>query len=239
MKAALQILGYNDCYHFFNVYGNIQDSDMWIEAFKAKYRNPDGRLKFGRKEWDGLLGHCAAVTDAPCNAFGPELIEAYPEAKVILIERDIDAWYRSFKIVMETTYRPDFKIAAFLDPLWMGRVYKTAMIWVECHFGALRQSEFEAKAKETYRAHYAELRQITPKARLLNYKLGSGWEPLCKFLGKEIPEAEFPWINEAAALKEKMDVLGRKSMGRALRNVGIVVSTIVVIGVLIWFWPYR
>jgi hypothetical protein len=34
-----------------------------------------------------------AVTDMPAYCFSSELIEAYPEAKVILTLRDIDEWY--------------------------------------------------------------------------------------------------------------------------------------------------
>ena len=33
--------------------------------------------------------------DLPAAAFMPELIEAYPDAKVIVAERDANAWYRS------------------------------------------------------------------------------------------------------------------------------------------------
>ncbi len=40
-----------------------------------------------------LLGHCQAVCDVPAACFATELMEAYPDAKVILTNRDIDAWY--------------------------------------------------------------------------------------------------------------------------------------------------
>lgn len=34
------------------------------------------------------------MTDIPAACFAPELIAAYPEAKVILSNRDIDAWHK-------------------------------------------------------------------------------------------------------------------------------------------------
>jgi hypothetical protein len=35
---------------------NTRDSEMWIEAFKAKY---EGKGKvFRREEWNSTLGHC-------------------------------------------------------------------------------------------------------------------------------------------------------------------------------------
>lgn len=93
MQVALKILGYENPYHFSSMYGNIKDVDMWLEALQAKYH---GVGTFGRAEFDKLLGHVAAVTDAPCTIFGVELMEAYPEAKVVLVERDIEKWYKSW-----------------------------------------------------------------------------------------------------------------------------------------------
>lgn len=43
------------------------------------------------------------------------------------------------------------------------------------------------------------MRKTVPRERLLEVELGSGWEPLCKFLGKRIPNQPFPHVNEAAA----------------------------------------
>ncbi len=36
-----------------------------------------------------------ATTDIPCNMFIDELLAAYPNAKVILTERDIESWMTS------------------------------------------------------------------------------------------------------------------------------------------------
>ncbi|KAJ7606810.1 P-loop containing nucleoside triphosphate hydrolase protein [Roridomyces roridus] len=231
LKAALQILGYNECYHMFNTYHNIRDFDMWVEALAAKY---DGQGKFGRTEFDKLLGHCMAVTDAPCSLFAPELIDAYPEAKVILVEREIEAWYKSFSIIMDNSFVPAgvARIVAFLDPLWTGRRTKFFRAWMEKEFGANTAEEVREVARDRYRAHYAEIRRITPKERLLEYELGSGWEPLCKFLGKPVPDVPFPRANEAAELKEKMTVLRKKGLRRAVQNAaaGLFICVVVAFG---------
>ncbi|KAJ7610987.1 hypothetical protein FB45DRAFT_720249, partial [Roridomyces roridus] len=192
-----------DCYHFFDLFSNIQDCDMWMAAHAAKF---DGQGKFGRAEWDKLLGHCMAITDAPGCSFGPELIEAYPEAKVILVERDIEAWYKSFSIIIDVIFNPAFSIGrlvASLDPFWAGRVQGLQRRWMADVLNATTLETAHAAARDRYRAHSAEVRKITPKDRLLEYELGSGWEPLCNFLGKEVPNVPFPRINEAAALRER------------------------------------
>ena len=36
-----------------------------------------------------------AVSDIPCVLFADELLQAYPEAKVVLTERDADGWIKS------------------------------------------------------------------------------------------------------------------------------------------------
>ena len=78
-------------------YDNNLDCDYRKEAIAAKYDCEGG---FTKENWEGLLGHHMAITDFPCavpkssesalsfahfdQAFGPELITAYPQAKVIL-----------------------------------------------------------------------------------------------------------------------------------------------------------
>ena len=40
------------------------------------------------------------------------------------------------------------------------------------------------------------------KERLLIMKMKDGWEPLCKFLGKPIPDEPFPWVNDSEAVSK-------------------------------------
>ncbi len=81
-------------------------------------------------------------------------------------------------------------------------------------------------AKEVYRQHYAQIRKLVPKDRLLEYQVQDGWEPLCKFLGKEVRDAPFPRGNEKADLHERIEAYSRaqaKMLGMKLAQfVGIV-----------------
>lgn len=53
-------------------------------------------MKLTAADFDAVIGHAVAVADAPASVFAAELIEAYPDAKVVLNYRsDIDAWHRS------------------------------------------------------------------------------------------------------------------------------------------------
>ena len=41
-------------------------------------------------------------------------------------------------------------------------------------------------------------KELVPPERLLLYRLGSGWGPLCEFLGDKVPDGPFPRGNEGA-----------------------------------------
>lgn len=43
--------------------------------------------------------------------------------------------------------------------------------------------------------HCDMIRGMVPPDRLLEWSIEDGWEPLCKFLGKEIPNEPFPHAN--------------------------------------------
>jgi hypothetical protein len=56
LRAALFELGYFDVYHYSAMWENPKDTELWVEAYQAKFEGK-GR-PYGRKEWDALLGHC-------------------------------------------------------------------------------------------------------------------------------------------------------------------------------------
>lgn len=157
MRSALQTLGY-PTYHGFELHANKPDNDMWIEAFDAKYQRTAAARAQGpwtpqqwREFFDRLLGHVSAVTDLPCNAFAPELIAAYPDAKVVLVERDVEAWYGSWeKALIASLEMPGLDWYQFLDRD-LGRMLGVAREGVmKCQFGAKDTDEYRETAKETY-----------------------------------------------------------------------------------------
>lgn len=233
MQQALAILGYKDPYHFSSMYGNVKDADMWMEALRAKYKG--SRKEFGRAEWDKLLGHVAAVTDAPCNVFGAELIEAYPEAKVVLVERDIESWYHSWEGLLNSAFNPLLSFLSYTDPLWFGRIQGVGMMWIATQLRAKTLQQAKQNSTEVYKEHYAEIRRITPKDRLLEYKLESGWKPLCDFLGREIPDCPFPHANETKTLKRVFEVMGIKAIKTSLKNLAAVGSAAAATGLAVYW----
>ncbi|WIA15436.1 hypothetical protein OEZ85_002085 [Tetradesmus obliquus] len=84
LKTALEILGM-PCYHMVTI---IQRGDVgfWHDAAEGK-----------AVDFRSVLAGSAAVCDWPANFFYKQLMEAYPDAKVILTVRDPASWYDSVK----------------------------------------------------------------------------------------------------------------------------------------------
>ena len=191
---------------------------MWISAFDAKFCGKGE--PFTRVEWDKLLAEYGAVTDVPALAFSEELISVYPEAKVVLMERDIEKWYKSFDdAVVKVMWGRWGHWIASCDPWFVGPIRDLHLRWAKDWMGVQSATEMRMKAKERYREHYQLIRSVVPKERLLEYKLGSGWKPLCDFLGKPVPDVEFPKVNETDSMHEKMSIIairGLKNMAKRI-----------------------
>lgn len=186
MRRAAEILGYPDPYHFSSVLDSTSDCDMWIEALQAKFHGK-GEMP-DKKFFDGLLGHCGALTDTPCISFARELVEFYPDAKVVLVERDIDSWYTSWLGFCEGAYSKVVWFSSRLDPGWAKKVADAGLLSARPVAGhALTMDEVRVRSKDAYRHYYRDIREMVPKERLLEFQLKDGWEPLCKFLGKPVP----------------------------------------------------
>lgn len=222
MNEALGILGYPAC-HYSSIFANVKDADMWNEAMDYKYK---GKGHFEWKQgFDKLLGQCSAVTDVPAICFWKELIEAYPDAKVLLVERDEEKWLASIGGLIDGVLNPVARyVLRFTDPFWFGRINTCGAGWIECWLGSTHAATAKRNSRAVFRAHNANIRKAVPKERLLVYKLGSGWEPLCKFLGKEVPSTPFPHRNEAETLQAGFGAVLKKAFTNSLINIAVVLG---------------
>ncbi|KAH8689380.1 P-loop containing nucleoside triphosphate hydrolase protein [Talaromyces proteolyticus] len=193
LADALILLGYRNVYHMREVVTSDRDHRQhWIKAIDAKYEGK-GR-PYGRVEYDEFLGNFAALTDIPAAMFPEELITAYPSAKVILTTRDEEGWYKS----MENTIWHAWYQGKSRSP---DGAVKNPMISLSDKFhGHLWKSNFEADGRKCFRDHNEKVKQLMSKhpSNFLVYNVKEGWDSLCQFLGKEIPDHEFPrndhWI---------------------------------------------
>jgi hypothetical protein len=178
---------------------------QWViieRAAEATWPNvPGGRpaKRFEREDWDELFSEYDVVTDVAA-IFADQLIQAYPDAKVVIVQREFDSWWASFQseVVDGLFFPPAMVLLNFISRITGLRAAKAMQKTLLGAFNARDLNGIKANAKSTYFAYYDRIRNIVPPERRLEYKLGQGWEPLCAFLGKDVPDVPFPRINDRA-----------------------------------------
>jgi len=192
--TALRILGYKS-YHFTEIYNHKGHLFCWLEGINIKLTG-NGKA-YTRVEFDKLLDEYSAISDAPCVNFPDELVAAYPNAKVVLTTRDTEPWVKSIEksyylilswriwSLLSMLNRP---LGALHDLLQIILTDWTAGNWQD-----------RTALREGAKRHNDHVRSIVPKDNLLEFRVQEGWEPLCKFLGKPVPDEPFPHVNEGKA----------------------------------------
>jgi Sulfotransferase domain len=70
---------------------------------------------------------------------------------------------------------------------------------------------------EVFERHNEAVRRRVPPERLLVFDVREGWEPLCNFLGVEMPDGPFPRLNEAREMRRRLlGLVALSAVGPAL-----------------------
>jgi hypothetical protein len=202
LKAALEVLGFGPCYHMTEVFAHPGHADFWSSAWRGE-----------PVDWEGVLGDYGATVDWPACTFYEDLMERYPEAKVLLSVRDPERWY-------ESTRSTIYELNMLIDSSAIARlIFGLSSLLVFGGFAGGRSSmvndliwqgtfdgrfEDEAYAIEVYERHNDEVKRRVPSGRLLVYEVQDGWGPLCEFLDVPEPEGPFPRLNDAAQMRRGM-----------------------------------
>jgi len=185
LKGALEQLGFGPCHHMAEVFAHPETIPFWQQAASG-----------AAVDWDqGLAGYRATV-DWPAAYFWRELAEFYPDAKVLLSTRDVDAWYASFSntILKLIAAKDEITVPPVRAAVEMGEPLVCTKV-----FGDRADDPDHAKA--VFRDHEEEVRRSIPAERLLVFDVREGWEPLCAFLGVPVPDGPFPRLNDAEQFK--------------------------------------
>jgi hypothetical protein len=239
---ALTILGYEDVYHGIKAIDSKEDWAIMDRACDASFPVlPTYTGKpFTREQWDELFGHCESVCDV-ASVYAPQLIEAYPEATVVLVIRDFDKWFKSIdKGILQNLWSPtaEFSIS-YLEPLLGSITGVAARKQMLGFFEAHSLEECRANARKAYDRHHNTIREMVPPGKLLEYRMGEGWEPLCEFLSKPVPDERFPWVNEAAELQKTIMRKVARNIRGAIKVLTPWIGGAVVVGVGSWLLVKR
>jgi hypothetical protein len=196
LKAALEQLGFAPCLHMVDLIREGERADLWRAA-------TDGRPV----DWHELMEGYEATVDWPGCTFYAELMEAFPDAKVLLTVRDPDAWYES---ALRTIYVAQAAMRAGeveggTQPPPSAAVMGVigGLIWDGTFEGRFDDREF---AIDVFERHNEAVKAAVPADRLLVHEIGEGWEPLTRFLEVETPDGPFPRLNDTASFREMVGI---------------------------------
>ncbi|KAI8061601.1 P-loop containing nucleoside triphosphate hydrolase protein [Gongronella butleri] len=200
---ALNILGYKTHHGGFEILGNPdQDPAVWLHAYDHPF-SPE-------TQWDkvyGAAGYTAAVDFPTCVVY-KELMVKYPDAKVILTLRKPEDWFKS---ASKTTIKL-FQTPAVQNPdTYHGRVRDALLLTRHAILGGVIEKNPPEKLEDAtlmidlFNKHNEDVIKSVPPERLLIMNLGDGWDNLCQFLGKPIPDVPYPTSNNSGQFNEFLE----------------------------------
>lgn len=193
LKLALEQLGFGPCYHMSVLFAVPGEAEKW-----------DAIVHGAPPHWRKLYADYRAAVDWPTCSYYRELAAEFPDAKVILTERDAEKWYASISQTIIEYMQKDYE-GVELDPLRRTQHRMGNHLIGEKTFG----NNFEkAHVIEVYRRHNEEVKRTIPRTRLLVYDAPQGWQPLCEFLGVPVPSTPFPRTNTTAEFRARAKVDG-------------------------------
>jgi len=226
LKLALEELDYN-AFHTMEMLSNPEILDMWYNDIfslsTAALREPDFDLI-------ASAGYNAS-TDLPVSLYFETLVEKYPDAKFILTTKSSDdAWFQSWELLVRKTsliprfvpWFPNIRKFDRYNRWLLSLLHKDDTFLTASH--PFQQDPI--KVKQAYNDHNTRVREVIPADRLLEFHPKEGWEPLCKFLGKPVPDLPFPHSNSSA------DVVYRMYTFILIHNGGLLVIALLVLWLL-------
>src|SRR5918997_574131 len=162
---ALEMLGL-PCYHMRDMMSDLATSvPQWRSALE------------GDADWDEIFEGKESIVDWPGSYHWRELMDVYPDAKVLLSVREADSWVKS----MNDT------IAA----IWFGDNLMHHLAMAQYHIDPLY-------------AGWLEVIDTVPSERLLVWWPTDGWEPLCEFLEVPVPDVPIPNVNDTENFQKNL-----------------------------------
>ncbi len=186
---ALEMLGL-PCYHMRDMMTDTATSvPQWRRALEG-----DG-------PWDELFDGKESIVDWPGSYHWRELMDVYPDAKVLLSVRSAESWVESMHNtiaaiwfgdslmhhVVQARYKIDPVFASWLDVL--------NDMWVKADIMVKSGADRDEMAAGMERWNQ-EVIDTVPSDRLLVWNPKDGWEPLCELLDLPVPSEPLPNVND-------------------------------------------
>jgi Sulfotransferase domain len=189
-KMALEMLGIGPCYHMVDVLADLDQARLWEEALD------------GKGDWARIFADFQSTVDWPGGYFYRELMDVYPDAKVLLSVREPEAWERSMRETVwavrngESLIRLLSSAQGHVNPQWRGFLNMIdRLLWQGKGTFASGHAE-PRQLIDAMNRHNDEVKRTVAPERLLVWSVTEGWGPLCEFLELPVPGEPFPHIND-------------------------------------------
>ncbi|MCJ1473133.1 hypothetical protein MMC13_001784 [Lambiella insularis] len=169
--------------------------DAMLETDKQK------RQKMLHTLFDGYV----SSADVPGTFFADDLMEMYPDAKIILNTRNsAQKWLTSIRYTLYFFSTKSYYCVCYLLPTdyWMYHVQEAVKkLWWRRHAISSPDGFY---VLETYDKHNQWVKDAAKRQgkSVLEWQPQHGWAPLCESLGKPVPKTEFPHLNDEAFVKK-------------------------------------
>ncbi len=186
LRGALTELGAGPCFHMIDlINGPERERDLALWT-----RIADGE----QVPWAEVFDGWEATVDWPGCTFWTELVDAFPDAKVLLNVRDFDGWYASSANTLLAIKQA--AIAGELEPD-ANRPQPSPLLWGVIE-RVIWQGDFQGRFEDRdamrtlYEERIATIRATVAPERLTVWKISDGWAPLAAMLGVDVPETPSP-----------------------------------------------
>lgn len=203
LKLALEHLGFGKCYHMTELFQKPEGVKYFRQAEKGV-----------SVEWNELFRNYDSAVDYPVARYFRQITDYYKDAKVIHTYRKPSEWF-------ESASRTIF----MANKLPLKRLFKFAMLYpvkkevrkrypVFMYNRSLMKLEFGTDLTDKkfilkkFDQHTENVIKHLSSDRLLIFNPAEGWEPLCRFLGVNIPSENFPYSNTYKEFIEKVEIIG-------------------------------
>jgi len=190
LQIALQHLGFDKCYHMFEIISNPSRSVDWLKAALGE-----------EVDWEKVFDGYQSAVDWPACHFWETFLDLYPDAKVVHTERPAEKWYESAASTIFQAHKrpgPSSDMRAMIKEIIAKQVFDGNM-------------EDKDHVIDVYNKHNAKVKALVPPERLLIFNVKEGWEPLCAFLNVPVPTIDFPHSNTREELMRNVAELRKQA----------------------------
>ena len=212
LAKALEILGYK-VWDFDSQL--LHHGKVWFDVL-VNGAKPDMRSLYENSEEE-----VDVLVDMPSLFFLEEILEAFPDVKVIHTVRDEDSWVQSAANQIRAHISRQATMASLAQRLLSPTAREVDAIQTAFVMASLGTFDPNAQTilRKNYRLHNTHVRAVTHSDKTLVFNVKQGWRPVCEFLSVDVPEEPFPHENKQAAISRPEVFLRRPAIAALLKKV--------------------